>query len=216
LEFLGRIDSQVKIRGFRVELGEIDTVLRTHPEVRDASSRLWNDDDHPRIASYVVVSGDVASAEIRAHCRRLLPEYMVPAHVLVLPELPLTPNGKVDRNALPPPSRERAEGERRRIPPRTDTERGLALVWQDILKLDEVGVDENFFQLGGHSLLATRVASQVRERFGVDLPLRDVFEAATIADLGAKIEELQRAGRPVADGPALVPLPRTALRSLPT
>jgi acyl carrier protein len=186
LEFLGRLDQQVKIRGFRIEPGEIEAVLSAHAEVREARVIVWEDaPGETRLVAYVV--GGVDADELRAHLRRSLPEYMVPAAFVPLEALPLTPNGKLDRKALPAP--EYAAGAGRYVAPRTPTEEVLAGIWAEVLRLERVGVEESFFDLGGYSLLATRVVSRVRERFGVELPLRAVFEHRTVAGLARVLVE---------------------------
>jgi acyl carrier protein len=181
LEFVGRLDDQVKIRGFRIEPGEVESVLGTHPWVDEA--RVVVREDEPgekRLVAYVV--GEVNPHELRAHLQESLPEYMVPAAFVVLEALPLTPSGKLDVRALPAPELG-AEGEGY-VEPRTPVEEALAEIWADVLRLERVGVTDNFFELGGHSLLVIRVVSHVQEIFGIELPLRALFDAPTIAELG--------------------------------
>ncbi|HEX9936857.1 MAG TPA: amino acid adenylation domain-containing protein, partial [Longimicrobium sp.] len=203
LEFLGRADFQVKIRGFRIELGEIEAALRSHDAVRDALVVTREDAGEKRVVAYV--AGDVEADALRAHVRRSLPEYMVPAAIVVLERLPLTPNGKLDRKALPAP--EYAAGADRYVAPRTPSEEVLAGIWAEVLRLERVGVEESFFELGGHSLLATRVVSRVRDVFAVELPLRALFEGPTVAEMAVRVEELRRAELPVL--PPVVPTERT-------
>ncbi|HET7460085.1 MAG TPA: amino acid adenylation domain-containing protein, partial [Longimicrobium sp.] len=203
LEFLGRTDFQVKIRGFRVELGEIEAALREHEGVRECAVLVRGDAGETRVVAYVV--GEVETDALRAHVRRSLPEYMVPAAFVALDRLPLTPNGKLDRKALPAPEFASAEG--RYVAPRTPAEEVLAGIWAEVLRLERAGVTESFFELGGHSLLATRVVSRVRELFGVELPLRALFEGPTVAELAVRVEEVRRAGLPVL--PPVVPAERT-------
>jgi amino acid adenylation domain-containing protein len=191
LEFIGRIDHQVKIRGFRIELGEIETRLRGSEGVADCVVVAREDvPGDRRLVAYVV--GDVDAGALREHLRRELPEYMVPAAFVVLESLPLTPNGKLNRKALPAP--EYTADADRYVAPRTPTEEVLAGVWAELLRLERVGVEENFFDLGGHSLLATRVAARVRQVFGVDLPLRAVFERSVLSELAAEIDRLRGSG----------------------
>src|SRR6185436_14206108 len=156
-----------------------------------------------RLVAYVV--GDVEAGALREHLLRELPEYMVPSAFVFLDALPLTPNGKVDRKALPAP--EYAADADRYVAPRTPVEELLAGIWAEVLGLERVGVEESFFELGGHSLLATRVVSRVRELFGVDLPLRALFEGPTVAEVAARVEEMRRAELPVL--PLVVPVERT-------
>jgi acyl carrier protein len=189
IEFLGRNDHQVKVRGFRIELGEIEARLLEHPEVREAVVLAREDapGDKRLVAYYVGAEGAEAEA-LHAHLSKRLPEYMVPAAYVRLEALPLTPNGKVDRRALPAP--ELASAEERYVAPRTPVEEVLAGIWAEVLRLERVGVEESFFELGGHSLLATRAVSRVREAFGVELPLRAIFESPTVAGLAPQVETL--------------------------
>ncbi len=191
LEFVGRLDEQVKIRGFRIEPGEVEAALSAHAEVREARVIVSEDArGEKRLVAYVV--GGVEADELREHLRRSLPEYMVPAAFVVLDALPLTPNGKLDRKALPAP--ELASPEGAYVAPRTPTEEVLAGVWAEMLGRQRVGAAESFFDLGGHSLLATRVAARVRGVFGVELPLRAVFERSVLRELAAEIDRLRGSG----------------------
>ncbi len=207
-EFLGRVDFQVKVRGFRIEPGEVEAALLRHPGVRDAVVVARADGaGEARLVGYAVPAepGAAPSAgALRAHLSASLPEYMVPAALVVLPELPLTPNGKVDRRALPAP--EPASGEEYAAP-RTPTEEVLAGIWAQVLGVERVGRDAGFFALGGHSLLATRVVSRLREALRVEVPLRALFEAPTVAGLAGRIDALLREGAGT-DAPPLVPVPR--------
>ncbi|HEX7240208.1 MAG TPA: amino acid adenylation domain-containing protein, partial [Longimicrobiaceae bacterium] len=193
LEYLGRIDFQVKVRGFRVELGEVEAALAGHPSVREAAVVARDGG----LVGYV--AGSVTAGELREHLRASLPEYMVPSAYVVLERLPLTRNGKVDRRALPAP--EASSGTI--VAPRTPAEEVLAGIWAEVLSVERVGAEDDFFALGGHSLLATRVVSRVREAFGVELPLRALFEAPTVAALA------ERVGAGTAtQAPPLGPVPR--------
>ncbi|HEX7239654.1 MAG TPA: amino acid adenylation domain-containing protein, partial [Longimicrobiaceae bacterium] len=185
LEFLGRVDQQVKVRGFRIEPGEVEAALRRHPSVRDAVVVAREE----RLVGYVVGAGADA-AELRAFLRASLPEHMVPSALVALDAFPLTPGGKLDRRALPAPEGDPGAGH---APPRTSTEAALAAIFAAVLRREEVGVHAHFFDLGGHSLLATRVVSRVREEFGVEVPLRAVFEAPTVAALAERVDEAMRA-----------------------
>jgi len=188
LVFLERRDHQVKIRGHRIELGEIEAVLARHPGVGPLAVIVREDrPGDKRLVAYVV-RGDVATAELRAFAEKSLPGYMVPAAFVPLAELPLTPNGKLDRKALPAP--EFAATGRA---PRTFAEEMLAGVFADVLGLDAVGVDDSFFDLGGHSLLATRLVSRVRTALDVELSIRDVFEAPSVAELARLLDGASRA-----------------------
>jgi acyl carrier protein len=186
IEFLGRMDHQVKIRGFRVELGEIEAVLGQHPTVRETVVMAREDVlGEKRLVAYVVPNQAQAPpiSELHHFLKEKLPEYMVPAAFVFLDALPLTPNGKVDRRALPAPDRSRPELGRTFVAPRTFVEEGLARIWAEVLRLERVGIHDNFFELGGHSLLATQVISRMCDAFQVELPLRSLFEAPTVADL---------------------------------
>jgi amino acid adenylation domain-containing protein len=203
LEFLGRLDDQVKIRGFRIEPGEVEAAIVAYPGVREA--RVMMREDQPgdkRLVAYVV--GGVEVDGLRAHLRRSLPEYMVPRAIVALDRLPLNANGKVDRKALPVP--EYAADADRYVAPRTPAEEVLAGIWAEVLGVERVGVEESFFELGGHSLLATRLVSRVREVFGVEVPLRALFEGPTVAELAGRVEEMRRAELPLL--PPVVPVER--------
>ncbi len=203
LEFMGRVDEQVKIRGFRIEPGEVESAVSAHAAVREA--RVVVREDVPgelRLVAYVV--GEVGVEEVRAHLKRCLPEYMMPAAIVSLEALPLTPNGKLDREALPAPE---WSGGATYAAPRTPVEEVLAGIVADVLRVERVGTEDDFFELGGHSLLATRVVSRVRQAFGVELPLRALFEAPVVARLARRIEALLAGGEGT-QAPPLVPLPR--------
>jgi amino acid adenylation domain-containing protein len=194
LEFLGRIDQQVKIRGYRIEPGEVEAVLRRHPEVAGAVVQVREDvPGDRRLVAYVVPAPQVADPElperIRGHLQSQLPAYMLPSAVVMLDALPLTPNGKVDRRALPAPSVRREDAPA--AEPRTEVERTLAGVWMEVLRVERVYLDDSFFDLGGHSLLASQVVTRVRDALGVDLPLARVFEVPTLAGLAAAVEAAQ-------------------------
>jgi amino acid adenylation domain-containing protein len=193
IEFLGRLDNQIKIRGFRVEPEEIEAVLRQHPGVREAVVAAREDVGNPksdkRLAAYVVSNPAQAPAvsELREFLKAKLPDYMVPSAFVMIDVLPLTPNGKIDRQALPAPDPGRPELESAFVAPRSSIEETLANICARVLGLNQVGVDDNFFDLGGHSLLATQVVSRVREAYGVELSLRTFFESPTVAGIAAVI-----------------------------
>ncbi|MES2940790.1 MAG: amino acid adenylation domain-containing protein [Pseudomonadota bacterium] len=178
IDYLGRIDHQVKIRGFRIELGEIESALAQQQGVREALVLAREDaPGDKRLVAYVVGEGLDAQA-LRAALRRSLPEYMVPVHYVMLRQLPLSQNGKVDRKALPAP--EASRGESRYEAPRTPTEEALAEIWAQVLRLDKVGVHDDFFALGGHSLLAVQAIARVRKRFATRTPVSALFAFPTI------------------------------------
>ena len=189
LEFLGRIDNQVKLRGFRIELGEIESILTRHPDVRAAAVIVREDTpDDKRITAYAVPRGQPEiSEDIRPFLREYLPEYMMPAAIISLTALPLLPNGKLDPSALPAPTGERAALEQSYMAPSTPLEQLLAQIWIEVLGVERVGVADSFFELGGHSLLATQVLTRLRGVLDIDLPLRQFFEAPTVAGLAAAI-----------------------------
>ena len=204
LEYLGRADQQIKLRGFRIELGEIGAALSTHPAVREclALARDYDGGDK-RLVAYVVVEGADAEpqtlpARWREYLRERLPEYMVPSAFVVLERMPLTANGKVDRKALPAPGPSAGEGGGY-VAPRTAAEEVLAGIWSEVLGASRVGVTDDFFALGGHSLLATQVASRVREVFGVEVPLRSLFEHPTVEGLAEGVLRAAGAGREEAE-----------------
>jgi amino acid adenylation domain-containing protein len=199
IEFVGRIDNQVKLRGYRIELGEIETVVGQHPMVQ--SSVVVVREDTPgdkRLVAYVVAQteGSFDAIEVRKHLRQKLPEYMIPSVLVLVDALPLTPNGKIDRNALPAPDQNESETGQSYTAPRTPVERTVAGIWAEVLKIAKVGIHDNFFELGGHSLLATQVVSRMRNAFAIDLPLRLMFEAPTVAEIAANLTGIrtQRAG----------------------
>ncbi|MEU7414133.1 non-ribosomal peptide synthase/polyketide synthase [Streptomyces sp. NPDC042638] len=184
LHFVGRADDQIKIRGFRVEPAEIEARLTAHPAVAEAVVSLYEDAGRKRLAAHLVPAGTAevpAATELRAHLAAGLPDYMVPAAFVTLPELPLTANGKVDRRRLPAPDWS-AGGERTHRAPRTETERVLAGIWAELLGVARVGVDDNFFMLGGDSILSIQVVSRARAA-GLTLTPRDLFRHPTVAEL---------------------------------
>ena len=208
LEFIGRLDYQVKLRGYRIELGEIENTLMGQGGVEQALVVVRGEGLEQRLVAYIVpaqgtwtdqVSAVWSEDELREALKRQLPEYMVPSAFVLLEAFPLTANGKVDRKALPEP--ERAESEDK-IGPRTLDEEILCGIFAEVLKLERVETEESFFELGGHSLLATQVISRVRNAFNVELPLRALFEAPTVAGLAERVRSL-RGAAPVA-APTLV------------
>jgi acyl carrier protein len=193
VEFAGRIDDQVKIRGYRIELGEIEVVLGQHPGIREVVATVREDSPgDKRLVAYVVAQDGTAleSRELRTYLKAKLPDYMVASAFVFMDALPLTPNGKVDWRRLPA-----AElVQRDFVAPRTPIEELLAQIWSDVLKLDKVGIHDNFFDLGGHSLLATQVVSRLRKFYKFEIPLRMLFEASTLEELATMIT-MQQAGQ---------------------
>ncbi len=194
LEYLGRIDQQVKIRGFRIELGEIEALLAQHPAVWESVVVIREDElDDKRLVAYVVpkVKQSSTAAELRQFLANQLPSYMVPNTFMMLESLPLTSNGKIDRRALPKPELDSTLLEKF-VAPHTPIEEMLAQIWAQVLKVEQVSIYDNFFELGGHSLLATQLLSRIRNIFKVELPLRSLFTAATLAELAQEMGQLQQ------------------------
>ena len=209
IEFLGRIDNQVKLRGFRIELGEIEAVLFEHEAVRESVVVVSDN----RLVAYVMPQGgDVTGNELRSYLKTRLPEYMVPSVFMMLTEMPLTANGKVDRRRLPAVEATRPELNAGYVAPCTALEELVASIWADVLEVERVGVHDNFFELGGHSLLATTIAARIYERFHVELPLRTLFEAPTVATLATVIENAKKHNQVSVPPPRIVPLSRESLR----
>ncbi|MES5820832.1 amino acid adenylation domain-containing protein [Streptomyces sp. RG80] len=203
LEFHGRSDGQIKLRGFRIEPGEIETALAAHPEVTQAVAVVREDrDGDRRLVAYAVCAEGAEGTEgttaapdaLRDHLAALLPDFMVPAVVVVLDRLPLTPNGKLDRAALPAPAA--AAAPQGYAAPRTPHEQALCALFADVLGLPGVGSRDNFFTLGGHSLLALRLLGRIRTTLGVELALRDVFQSPTPSGLARLLTEADTAARP--------------------
>ena len=198
LEFLGRADQQLKIRGFRIEPGEIEAALTRHPSVAQAAVIGREDPGgDKRLVGYVVAqSGQRADpALLRTHVAQSLPDYMVPGAIVVLDALPLTPNGKLDRKALPAPDFAVAKGRWRA--PRSPQEEILCTLFAEVLGVSNVGIEDNFFELGGHSLLATRLVSRIRTALGLEVTIRSLFEAPTVAELAEWLNKAQAAKPPL-------------------
>ena len=190
LEFLGRIDQQVKLRGFRIELGEVEAALDAHPDVSAAVAIVREDSPgDQRLIAYVVPAGEqtVELEQLRRLCRAKLPPFMVPSGFVSVDAFPVTANGKLDRRALPAPDGARPAMARSYVAPETPVEQTLASIWSEILGVDRIGLDDDFFDLGGHSLLAVKMLSRVQESFDLSLRLPQVFEHSTIRELAAAI-----------------------------
>jgi amino acid adenylation domain-containing protein/FkbH-like protein len=208
IEFLGRIDNQVKIRGFRVELGEIETVLGRHPGVRECAVTTHGAGaGQTRLAAYFVADGKRGpnAGQLRSFLKDKLPDYMVPGAFVQLESLPLTPNGKVDRRALPEPDRARPQSEKKYASPRDAVELELTRIWENILGIEPIGIEDPFFDLGGHSLLVVRMIAQIEKAFGKKLRIATVFLAPTIEQLAVIIRDQTREGS-VTAGTSLVEL----------
>jgi amino acid adenylation domain-containing protein len=217
IEFLGRIDHQVKIRGFRIELGEIEVLLSQHAKVREVIVVAREDGLGKQLVAYLVADEAVSNNELRVYLASQLPNYMLPAAFVRLESLPLTPNGKIDRRKLPAP--DYTPGKRQLVLPRTPNEALLATIWQEVLRVKPVGVHNNFFELGGHSLLATQVISRIRQTLQVELPLRQLFEFPTIAQLAPRLRggEVTLGGETARTStlPPIQPAQRDAAADLP-
>lgn len=194
IEFLGRRDFQVKIQGYRIELGEIEAALLRHPLVKDAVAAVRDDGRNgKRLVAYLVPRPEAPlppdGDELRDFLRRWLPEYMLPGSFVPLAALPLSSNGKVDRKALPAPQAEGEKAKGTRQAPRDEVEEGLAAIWKDLLGVEALGVNDDFFDLGGQSFTAIRMLVRVAERFGRPLPLATVLEGRTIEHLARRLRE---------------------------
>ncbi len=202
LEYLGRIDQQVKIRGFRVELGEIESVLNSHPGVRESAVVAdTTPSGDARLVAYIVPQGAIPDRDdLRRHSLCRLPEYMVPAVFMSLEKLPLTSNGKIDRRALPAPKRD-VTGSRVVVAPTSPTQTLLVQIWQELLGCQGIGIEDNFFHLGGHSLLATQVISRIAAALDIEVPVSALFEAPTVAELSRVVEQAKREGAAQARAP---------------
>lgn len=211
LEYLGRIDHQVKVRGFRIELGEIESILSQYPGMRENVVVVRGDKPgSEHLVAYVVLNSDQALTitELRRFLETKLPNYMVPTAFVRVDKLPLTPNGKVDRQALPAPEWSSQQNrEQTYIAPHTPIEEVIAGIWTQVLGVEQVGVDDNFFEQGGHSLLATQLISRLRNAFHIELPLRQIFECPTVVALAVSIEAMKQS-REGLQAPPIVPVPR--------
>jgi acyl carrier protein len=192
IEYLGRTDHQVKIRGQRIELGEIESQLLEHPAVREAAVLARQDrPGEAQLVAYVVAAPTASDAELSTEALQRwlgerLPEYMVPRAHVRLESMPLSANGKLDRKALPAP--DWSGGRARYEAPRSEVERRLVALWEELLGVERVGVNDDLFALGGHSLLITRLASRIRSDFAIEIPLRALFEAPSVAAVARLVE----------------------------
>ncbi|MFN6487001.1 MULTISPECIES: non-ribosomal peptide synthetase [unclassified Nostoc] len=188
LEYLNRIDAQVKLRGFRIELGEIESLLLQHPLVKEAVLILDETDNNSRLVAYLTAAEKSVNlgGKLKDYLKIRLPNYMLPSQIMVLDRLPLTPNGKLDRRALPAPNTATSSNLEM---PVTPTEELLTTLWQTLLKVKSVGRLDNFFELGGHSLLATQLVARIRDTFGVEIPVRKIFEQSILSELATEIDK---------------------------
>ncbi len=210
IDFLGRTDRQIKIRGFRIEPGEIETVLERHPGIRAAAvvDRL-DARGETRLVAYIDAAEPAPEAtDLRTFLSDHVPNYMIPSAFVSVDELPHTPNGKVDLDALPEPEWDQESTSEDFIAPRTESERGIADIWGQVLSVGDIGIHDNFFALGGHSLLAMQVISRVHEELGVTLTLRAIFDAPSVVELAAEVDRAA-AGPAAIEAPALVRVRRS-------
>jgi acyl-CoA synthetase (AMP-forming)/AMP-acid ligase II/acyl carrier protein len=213
IEFLGRIDDQVKIRGFRIELGEIESTLSTHGDVAQAVVVAREDEPgNKQLVAYIVLREQVCSSlekalfftssakeecavltgenipvlteDLRNNLALTLPDYMIPSFFVYLDKIPLTSNGKIDRKTLPAPDLSLRQVGDEYVAPTSQIEIELSSIWSEVLRIEHIGIHDNFFKLGGHSLLATQVISLIRHSYNIDIPLRAIFEHPTISALG--------------------------------
>jgi len=190
IECLGRNDNQVKLRGYRIELGEIETALTEHHAVHQAVVVSQTQHEDQRLVAYLVPrNGDLVHSEVREFLQTRLPDYMVPLLFMTVPSLPLSPAGKVDRRALPAPDDFKREADRGFVAAADELELKLTRIWERVLKVSPIGVNENFFELGGHSLLAVKLFVEVEKSFGKNLPLATLFQAPTVAQLARVLRD---------------------------
>jgi len=187
ISFIGRVDNQVKLRGYRIELGEIEMVLQQCDLVSQAVVLAREDKQgDKRLAGYIVPSGNYDREGILAYLKDKLPDYMIPPVLMEMDSFPLTANGKIDRNALPDPDAGELLGDQY-VAPRNDVEAKLAEIWQEVLEVEQVGINDDFFELGGHSLLAVRLVSAIRKAFEVEMPISDIFDFPTVSLLATQL-----------------------------
>lgn len=194
IAFVGRMDEQIKIRGYRIEPGEIAALLHQHPSIKASVVVARDDNGDKRLVAYVVSVPDAefTHSSLQDFLKQYLPDYMVPAVFVEIPSLPLTSSGKIDRAALPAPGPDNTVGDQLHVAPRTPVEERVVAILSDLLGIQQVSVNDNFFFLGGHSLLGTQLIARTRDFFGIELPLRTVFDSPTPAELSAVIEEMLR------------------------
>ncbi|NEP35138.1 amino acid adenylation domain-containing protein, partial [Moorena sp. SIO3B2] len=209
LEFVGRKDFQVKLRGYRIELGEIEAALAQHSQVKEAVviAREDSPGDKRLVAYVVATASQPVISQLRSLLKTQLPDYMMPAAFVVLESLPLTPNGKVNRRALPAPELD-PTASASFVAPQTPSQELLADIYGSVLGIKPVGIHDNFFELGGHSLLATQVISRLRETFSVEIPLRSIFEAPTVAQLTEHINRIRNTQEQIPIAPAITVVSR--------
>jgi len=193
IEYIGRTDFQVKIRGFRIEPGEIEARLNASPEINQSVVAVQQDAaGNPAITAYYIVknASDISADSLRSYLAKTLPDYMVPQYFIAVDDFALTSNGKIDRKALPLPDGAILSSAAKYIAPSNDIEKIIAEIWENLTGISDIGINDNFFAIGGHSLLATQVVSRIKNHFDIDLPLRSLFDASTVAELSVYVKEL--------------------------
>jgi acyl carrier protein len=200
LEYLGRNDEQVKFHGHRIELNEIRSLLNQHPDVRDSLALILKDNNgNDALVAYYVANERLDTAALRATLARNLIEETIPNFFVHLNEFPLTANGKIDRRKLPTVEEVRQDIRPGFAAPRTPTEEFIAEIWGRMLGVPHIGIHDNFFELGGHSLLAYQVVSRLSEAYHVEIPMRTIFDAPTIAGLALSVTKMQMAQEDIHD-----------------
>ncbi|WP_019506242.1 non-ribosomal peptide synthetase [Pleurocapsa sp. PCC 7319] len=191
IEFVGRIDYQVKIRGFRIEIGEIEALLEQHPTIQQTAVLACEGVSGKRLVAYLVPDDEqeVSNSELRQFLKQKLPDYMLPSVFMQMESFPLTPNGKIDRRALPAPELNQHYLDSDFVAPRNELEQKLALIWQEVLNIQSIGIQDNFFHLGGHSLLAIQLSTKLKQTFEVNLPLAALFQMPTIQQQASFLEQ---------------------------
>jgi hypothetical protein len=209
---LARLDHQIKVRGVRVEPDEVSAVLSRHPQVQACAVVARKTGPHsPALIAYVVGNrDDMSAATLRAYLAERLPAPLVPSAFGFLDRLPLTPNGKLDRSALPAPEECQGDPTQTYVAPRTPIEELLTGIWAEVLHRDRIGIEDNFFELGGHSLLATLVVARIRDIVDVELPLRSLFQAPTVATLAVNVTRCLLEARQAGGAIEAVPTGRRA------
>jgi acyl carrier protein len=202
IEYAGRLDHQVKVRGFRIEPGEIENLLIQHEEVKQAVVIAREDlPGDQRLVAYLVADPERPPIvnQLRSHLQDRLPQFMIPSLFVLMEALPTTPNGKLDRDALPTLESRRPDLEQLRVVPRNEIESAIAEIWKEVLRVDEVGIDDNFFDLGGHSLLLILMHGKLRQAFGKDLSLIELFNYPTIGALAEYFRSTTETEDPAGD-----------------
>lgn len=192
LEFLNRVDSQVKIRGFRIELGEIESAITQYPTI-DNNVVIVREDTpgDKKLVAYIIKKENQETdiSDLRQFLKTKIPDYMVPSSFVFIDQFPLTPNGKIDRKVLPPPQESAAQQSKEYVAPATETEKKLAAIWSEILKIKQIGTDEDFFEIGGHSMIAVTLMVKIEKELGVRLPLAVLFDHGTIHEMGLLLDK---------------------------